>query len=378
MLVLKNQLSKAGGLEKQMLFILKALLKKQKKITLLTTKPKKQNQTPVLPPGITTVFLKNPPLPHFLQLIFFNWQVKKYLKKHPEDKILCFDKSTHQTHLRLGNGLHKFFLRQRKNYEPFFKRLAITFDPRHYTILAFEKKTFQNPLLKKVLVNSEMVFRQIHSLYPSLDPKKIVVVLNGVEWQKMGPAFENSFQSKTLFLKTFGLPENVHHFLFVGHGFKRKGLDLLFKALELLNRQNQKWHLSIVGKDKKIKTYQKIAQKLKLEKQITFFGKQESPLPFYSIADTFVLPSFYDPFANTTLEALAMGLFTITSAFNGGKEVLSESNGIILKSLTKEDLFQALQTALLKPKNKTSAILIRESVKHLEMAVQLEKFIENL
>ena len=42
-------------------------------------------------------------------------------------------------------------------------------------------------------------------------------------------------------------------------------------------------------------------------------GYPDNVLKFYKIADCLVIPSFYDPFANVTVEALAMGVFVITS-----------------------------------------------------------------
>ena len=42
----------------------------------------------------------------------------------------------------------------------------------------------------------------------------------------------------------------------------------------------------------------------------------------YAAADIFTLPTFFDPFANATLEAMAAGLPVITSRRNGAAEIL--------------------------------------------------------
>ncbi len=56
--------------------------------------------------------------------------------------------------------------------------------------------------------------------------------------------------------------------------------------------------------------------------------------PFYQLADALAIPSFYDPFANVTVEALAMGLFVVSSRSNGGFEILDPSKGIIIENLS--------------------------------------------
>jgi len=105
---------------------------------------------------------------------------------------------------------------------------------------------------------------------------------------------------------------------------------------------------------------------------VEFFGPQKEILPFYKKADALVIPSFYDPFANVTVEALAMGLFVVSSKTNGGSEALTKTNGVVVK----DSLIDALETALKKPKTKERASQIRESVKHLDFSNQMRLFLE--
>jgi UDP-glucose:(heptosyl)LPS alpha-1,3-glucosyltransferase len=55
---------------------------------------------------------------------------------------------------------------------------------------------------------------------------------------------------------------------------------------------------------------------------VHFVGAR-SPEAFYGASDVLVLPSYYDPCANVTVEALACGLPVITSVFNGAFELLT-------------------------------------------------------
>ena len=59
---------------------------------------------------------------------------------------------------------------------------------------------------------------------------------------------------------------------------------------------------------------------------VTFFGSigHAELQRFYRGADFLILPTWYDPFANVTLEALASGLPVITTRANGAAEILEE------------------------------------------------------
>jgi UDP-glucose:(heptosyl)LPS alpha-1,3-glucosyltransferase len=70
-------------------------------------------------------------------------------------------------------------------------------------------------------------------------------------------------------------------------------------------------------------------------------------IPFYQAADAFVLPTLYDPFSNASLEALAMGLYTVTSDANGCAEVIREGAGaVITGSCTTEAVAAAMKRAM--------------------------------
>jgi UDP-glucose:(heptosyl)LPS alpha-1,3-glucosyltransferase len=99
---------------------------------------------------------------------------------------------------------------------------------------------------------------------------------------------------------------------------------------------------------------------------------------FYQFADAVVIPSLYDPFANVTVEALAMGLFVVSSKSNGGHEILTDKNGAIISNLFNRDsLTFALKEALRHPKTPMQALSIRESVRNLDYSLQTKKLIDS-
>ncbi len=233
-------------------------------------------------------------------------------------------------------------------------------------ILALEKKGFEHPDLRVLFTNSQMVRQEIMQFYQA-DPSKIIAIHNGVEWQAMQEAFdrwESEREETTAF-----------QFLFAGHNFFRKGLDKLLHALALI--KDEHFQLSVVGHDKNADFFKDLAAKLNLSQKVFFFGPQKEMARFYSVADCLVIPSLYDPFANVTVEALAMGLFVVSSKTNGGHEVLTPQNGVVVESLEDIAAFsQILKNVLQHRKTPASAQAIRHSVKHLDFSSQLRRMTE--
>ncbi|MEJ2174863.1 MAG: glycosyltransferase family 4 protein, partial [bacterium] len=114
-------------------------------------------------------------------------------------------------------------------------------------------------------------------------------------------------------------------FLFVGSGFERKGLDTAIEALAYAN--SQAFWLVVVGKDRDATRYEAQARRAGVAARVRFVGAREDVRPYYAGADCLVLPSRYDPFPNTVLEALAMGLPVIASERCGAADVLRERGG---------------------------------------------------
>jgi UDP-glucose:(heptosyl)LPS alpha-1,3-glucosyltransferase len=300
---------------------------------------------------------------------------KETLARIQPDFIFGLDRNGYQTHLRASNGVHAAYLHQRRKECSALKRISFSLNPLHRTLLKLEKSSFEHPELKKLIANSHMVREEILQHY-KVDPQKIVVIHNGMEWQEMERDFQNWEIERLKTAKEKNLPLSTFHFLFVGHNYARKGLEPLLRALSLIS--NEEFHLSVVGKEKQLPRFQALVRDLKLEKKVSFFPTQKA-ISFYQLADALVIPSFYDPFANVTAEALGMGLFVISSKHNGGSEVLSSDTGSILHDLfNPEALADLLLKALNQPKTRESAKRIRNSVATLDFSHQLERIADEV
>lgn len=357
---LKKNLSHYGGLEKWARALLLAFVKRGCRVVLLT------NDQPIdIPRDVQVHCLRKSYPASFLQVRAFDSFCQKFLSTFSSDLVFGLDRNSFQTHLRAGNGVHRMYLQRRKEAEGLFSSIRHAVNPLHRTLLRLEKRAFEHPKLQKLFANSEMVRQEILQFY-AVDPNKITVIHNGVEWEDFAPDFANWSEKH---------PKNPNefHLLFIGNGFKRKGLIRLLYGLAMLKRKD--FHLSVVGADRELTHFAQIAEKLKV--RATFYGPQRNIRPFYQKADALVIPSYYDPFANVTIEALAFGLFVVSSKYNGGCEVLTEDSGCIIEDLhDNASVAQALEKMSNHPKTISSANRIRNSVRHLSISAQLQRFTE--
>ncbi len=372
-LILLNKFHTLGGLEKNAWRISLALRDKGYEVFILCA----SNHLSIEENNIIFLESKTIKWPPSARLHHFDKKAIKFQKSNDFSLVLGLDKTSMQTHFRAGNGCHKEYLKKRMKIENFFKKILISINPYHKTILRIQKKAFENPALKKIIVNSNMVKKEILKYFKTPEDK-ISVIHNGVEWNEKQNDFELWKAEKDNFIKINNIQNNLFHFLFIGSGYKRKGLIQLINALEVIKNEN--FLLSIVGKDKNQKFFKKHVKKKGLEKKVMFHSFTDNPISFYQLADCVVIPSIYDPFANVTLEALSMGNFVITSSSNGAWEILNHKNGMVIEDIFNKTKFsQALLFAMnKKKKTKKSSEAIRNSVKDYDFSKHLNEVIKVL
>lgn len=236
-------------------------------------------------------------IPSFIKAIWFNLQVcldKKDKFYFSLERVTCPDI------YRAGDGVHKAFLRTKKSLNPL-----------HFVYLFIEKRMFKNA--KKIIANSKMVKNQIIKYY-GIDEKKIEVIYNGI------PLKEKVDFSDIK--KEFNL-KNEKIILFVGSGFKRKGVK---EAIDILSKVKGDFKFIIVGKEKNMDYYKKYAEKKGIK--AIFTGPRSDVDKFYSISDIFLFPTKYEPFSNVVLEAMNFECVVFTTKQNGASEILPEFNVI--------------------------------------------------
>ncbi len=134
--------------------------------------------------------------------------------------------------------------------------------------------------------------------------------------------------------------------LYVGRLVACKGVDVLIKALERLNRKDIE--LDIVGDGLELEKLKKLAEKSGLDEQIHFHGwiKREMLGEIYNQADVFVHPARWaEPLGITIVEAMSMGLPVIVPEISGSAWA-SGLAGLKFKNGNAEDLANKIETLL--------------------------------
>ncbi len=109
------------------------------------------------------------------------------------------------------------------------------------------------------------------------------------------------------FRKKYGITEE-HIILFLGRIHQIKGVDILVEAAAQLIREGQSIRLVVAGPNYgHLGHIKKLTEELNIGGQVTFTGfiSGETKLAAYVDADVYVLPSIYETFPITVLEACA-------------------------------------------------------------------------
>ncbi len=135
--------------------------------------------------------------------------------------------------------------------------------------------------------------------------------------------------------------------LFAGRIITQKGIEVFVKAIKRL--QNKKVHFVIAGRGD-VKRFKKLLKKYNIkDEKYDYLGFVENhKLPsLYKISSIFVLPSYYENFPISLLEAMSMKCCCIATDVGAVDEIIDNKiNGIIIKPGSSKDLARNISSVL--------------------------------
>lgn len=271
--------------------------------------------------GVTVHRVPVPPGPRFARVLAFALGATRHLEAGAFDASLSFDRILRADVFRAGDGCHREWLRQRGRDRAAWRRGLDRVNPLHVTLLALERRLVARGGCRRIIANSRMVRDDLRRHY-GVPPEAVRVVYNGVDLDRFSPALRD--RSRAEVRRRVGCGEEDLLLLFVGSGFERKGLDCLLRGVAAAEAAGpglgKPWVL-VAGKGDP-RPHRRIARGRGFGERLVFLGAAGRVETLYAAADVLVLPTRYDPFANTCLEAMASGVPVLTSAFNGAGELV--------------------------------------------------------
>ena len=130
--------------------------------------------------------------------------------------------------------------------------------------------------------------------------------------------------------------------LYVGRIVHQKGIDILLAAAAQVELINRGWRLVLIGDGNAKSWLRERSSELGLDELIFWKDPTDDIISEYRNAAFVVLPSRFEGTSNAMLEALAMGLPVVASEAGASGVVINGFNGIVLQTLSAENLANAL------------------------------------
>jgi glycosyltransferase involved in cell wall biosynthesis len=233
----------------------------------------------------------------WINQLWFNW----YSRKVSTDRFDIVHSHENVTH---GN-IHTVHVKtvHTSLAQKGMTRLRIMLSPRLLCYLWLEKKRLCTKGHRNIFV-SELLMQETVAFIPGVD--SAIFIPPGVTL----PDHNSTLNQKSKARRNLGLAEDSMVIGFVGHDFKKKGLDTLLKALALLPF---KADLLVVGKPAQTSRYKDLVQSLGYGKACHFLGVVRDMSQIYLALDALAHPTTQDVFPMTLLEAMAFEVPVVTT-----------------------------------------------------------------
>ena len=172
--------------------------------------------------------------------------------------------------------------------------------------LPFEQRTYR--LADKIICDCE-------------DTKKVLIEQYGVPLGKV-TVIHCAVDTGKFHFET--LPKKPHSALYVGRIAKRKGIDFLIRSMPFVVQALPDAQLLVGGKGSYLEKMKSLVRQLNLERTVTFLGfvPDDQLNELYNRAQCVVVPSIFEGFGITVIEALAAGTRVVGTDVDGIREIL--------------------------------------------------------
>jgi glycosyltransferase involved in cell wall biosynthesis len=158
--------------------------------------------------------------------------------------------------------------------------------------------------IDRIIVKSSTMAPNVSQFFD----RNVDIVPNGIDVNRFSPERERH-QAVDAMRRN----EREHVVLTVAALEERKGIQHVIRALPQLARIGLSVRYVVVGEGEHRRALEAVASECDVESRVDFVGAVTDVIPYYQLADLFVLLSYGEGFPNVLLEAWAMSLPVIVS-----------------------------------------------------------------
>lgn len=188
------------------------------------------------------------------------------------------------------------------------------------------KKFF--PMVQWIYQQADLVIfqsEQVRQLFPERVQRKSCILKNPVQIPQAASV------------------ERTHRIVTMGRLDEQKNHELLIRSFAVFHNSHPEYRLSIYGEGWLRDKLQELIHKLNLEQSVILEGNHDNVHEKIQDAEMFVLSSDYEGLSNALLEAMAMGIASISTRCEGSTDVIRDGeNGLLVDIGDEEGLAKAM------------------------------------
>lgn len=168
-------------------------------------------------------------------------------------------------------------------------------------------------------------------------------------------------------------PANSKVIVSTGRLVLQKNVDKIIKSMPFVLQEYPDAHLLIVGDGNLSDELKHLSSSLHLDGHVTFTGYRKDVMALLDISDIFVMPSEYEGFGNSHLEAMFMGLPAVISENVPTKEFASKA--VVVCDTTPKSIAQGLLSIL---KDEKLYAEMSKKAKEVSKSFSLDSYINSM
>lgn len=249
--------------------------------------------------------------------------IKRELKKFKPDVIISFLPNVNILAILASFSSNiPVIISERR--DPFSQPMSIFWEIACYITYRFSNA---------VVVQTEVVCKDIHKLYPGL--KKISCIPNPLPFDLLPiQPCTNNHSRKVL--------------LSLGRISPEKQVDHIIRCFSMIATECREWDLHVYGEGPVLQELVRLTTSLNLKDRIIFKGRSNNPLSVMSQSDAFIMASRFEGFPNALLESMAMGLPCISYDCPSGPRDISRDgvDALLVPPQDEEQLLHQMRRLL--------------------------------